>query len=619
MLIFIISLSINKFYEKNINSIFFKDDSTIILNSENRFIELNLKSGIKKYSYDFDFKITKMFYLDANYVFLIERQFIGKQKESKLVFYDPILNLQYPIVTNFVTDFTIDKEKKFLYYTSFNNFIYRYLIKDKKYETFFVLPNAYSNINKIEFANDNLYIFTNDGFYVLNIIEKKIVNYFKYPLNTKNFAVSPSGSILAINTKRETIEEIIFKSEEISFSAYRTTKRIDDFAFSYDGRLFVILTNKNEILVFSVTDSFSHPELIECANCKFINNKWEYKFCINCGDKLEDEKKSIKAKYFENIIFTNLKEQPYEEIVEKETIKKDTTKIDTTTIKTENKIIEKTIETNVIIQPKVEKPKKEFPIISSPNFFEVPKSEILRQYTLYFSGGGSFATSEEGRTPFGISEMGFGDLFQIEFSSLGLISSITRGSMLIPTLGFKYNITNTFKGRIILPEKFPSIAIGIKGSWWNTITKDNISYKLRHAFLFLTFQENISNFNTAVGLSVCDTRIKTSFMSSEIVSNPFLLFLGTEIKINNNTFLVFEASQVSGYRLQPNGIESEDDLIIGYWLSLGGKCYVFKWLTVNSGIRIDSPAGEIKWTGLSDVKLWAGINLLFPLDYYLGF
>lgn len=176
--------------------------------------------------------------------------------------------------------------------------------------------------------------------------------------------------------------------------------------------------------------------------------------------------------------------------------------------------------------------------------------------------------------------MGFGDLFQIEFSSLGLISSITRGSMLIPTLGFKYNI--------------------------------------RYAFFFFTFQENFPKFTGTINLSICDTRIKSDSIQGEVVTNPLLLFLGSAIKVNENTFLVFEASQVSGYRLNPNGTVSEKDLIIGYWLSFGGKCYVFKWLTVNSGIRFDSPEGEFKWTGLSDAKLWMGINLLLPIDYFLG-
>uniref|UniRef100_A0A7C4U9R0 Zinc ribbon domain-containing protein n=1 Tax=candidate division WOR-3 bacterium TaxID=2052148 RepID=A0A7C4U9R0_UNCW3 len=605
--LFILFVDIKTYYEKNIKSISFKNDSILILNCGNNFVELNINTGQKTYSQKFDFKIQDIKY-NKNYFIILKDQIYV----NNIVKYDPILNSILNIVPLSVINFTID-ENGYIYYVqnSYKNFIYRVSIEEKN-EAFFIFPFK-TSITKLEYSLNNLYVFTNEGIYVLDIKNKKIIDNIKNPHTTTNFAVSYSGEIIALDIKTELQNQIIFKSGNSIFPVFKTNNKINDFKFSRDGKTFAVLTDDRKLTIFQNKDTFVPPEYIKCSSCNFENNKWDFKFCIKCGKKLEDDKKILEINFYEKGTLQKLKEAPYEEITEVK--EKKIEKIDTTSLK-EKEIKETRIEeqkpVNIIIQPK---PKKPMPFIRTPNFFEVPKSEILRQFTMYFSGGSSFSTEEEGRSTFGISEMGFGDLFQIEFSSLGLISSISRGSMLIPALGFKYNLTNTIKDRFNLSKNFPSIALGVKSSWWNRITKDTTKYDIRHSYLFFSFQEDIGIFTGVFGLNVCDTRIKTS-KTPEVVTNPILLFTGFELKVNDKSYFELEASQLSGYRLNPDGRESEDDLVIGFWLALGGKCYVFNWLIVNAGVRFDSPEGIIKWSGPADAKLWAGINLLLPLDYY---
>ncbi len=55
----LLALYTNKFYEKDVSSLFFKDTSTLILCSKNHLVEMDIHKGTKRYLPDFDFNLIK--------------------------------------------------------------------------------------------------------------------------------------------------------------------------------------------------------------------------------------------------------------------------------------------------------------------------------------------------------------------------------------------------------------------------------------------------------------------------------------------------------------------------------------------------------------------------------
>ena len=256
--------------------------------------------------------------------------------------------------------------------------------------------------------------------------------------------------------------------------------------------------------------------------------------------------------------------------------------------------------------------------INPPILFTVPKPNIIPSLAIILSGGGAFATQEEGYSPLGTFNIGLGDIAQVEMSTTGVINNILKGSSAIPTIAFQMSISEILKSRGKLGKDSYDLSFGLRGSWWNTIQSHNHNYSTRIAHLYSVFGKKIHGLNVYGGIAITDTRIKTDITTSEVVNNPVLFFTGAELKMSKETNLMFEFSQLSGYNYNEDGKETKADLVKGWWVSLGSRVFLSKWLVLNTGGRFDSMAG--KFQGIADAKLWFGINFIIStpdiIDYY---
>ena len=443
------------------------------------------------------------------------------------------------------------------------------------------------------------------------------------------FTLSPSGYFILYTSRDK--KKLLVKGEK--YAEYPSLGKIYRISWKIPEYLGII--SGSYLLIISDT---THPHFkISCPSCGY-ENEFNYNFCINCGHPLKDVKiKKLVNFREENILknleiaFNNLNQKIQEErkvvyLKKEEKVEKPS---ETAPIEEKNKPVAKEksqevkkekpgtthpIKTKLPEIAKKFKKRRPFPEMETPSFFEVPKGDVVRSLTVFVSGGGAFATEEEGYSPMGTFLVGFGDIFQVEFSTLGVINTLLTGSSVLPALSFKMNLTNTFRDRLHLGKDFPIISIGLRGTWWNSYYSNGITYSTRYAYLFSVIEKQFGNLTVVGGISICDTRAKTS-VSPMVVRNPTLLYGGAEFKMNENSYIVFEISQLSGYRFHPDGSVSGDDLVKGMWWSIGGKTYVTKWLIVNASARFDAEEG-VRFQGPADAKLWAGISLLLPLDYY---
>jgi|GEM_PF-2325116 len=468
------------------------------------------------------------------------------------------------------------------------------------------------------------------GLFAIRYVSKTGQIYFPLKLYREPLTFSTSGDyILTVSRDKKTL--VVKGENSVQYPSLEEIYRISWKVPEYLG-----IISGGYLLIISDT---THPQFkISCPSCGY-ENEFKYNFCINCGHPLKDVKIKKLVKFREEnilkdleIAFNNLNQKIQEEskIVylkkeEKEVKPSKTVPVEKKTKpeikeipqkeKKEKTGITQSIKTKLLEIPKKIKKRRPFPEMDTPSFFEVPKGDVVRSLTVFVSGGGAFATEEEGYSPMGTFLVGFGDIFQVEFSTMGVINTLLTGSSVLPALSFKMNLTNTFRDRLHLGKDFPIISIGLRGTWWNSYYSNGITYSTRYAYLFTVVEKQFGNLTLVGGISICDTRAKTSVNPIAVVRNPTLLYGGAEFKMNENSYIVFEISQLSGYRFHPDGSVSENDLVKGMWWSIGGKTYVTKWLIVNASVRFDAEEG-VRFQGPADAKLWAGISLLLPLDYY---
>jgi len=520
--------------------------------------------------------------------------------------------------------------------------------------------NSYSDYSPICFKDTMIYASDKSGNYDIFVSVKG--NEFQIthtPVNETYLSISPDRKwILFIRGQGVSGNLFIkdFNGNEYQITSTPTQKVMP--IWSPVGDKIAFLERKRgEWKVKIITSDFiaHHPETVACPNCGF-KNKWEYNFCVNCGKPLKDAKTTMEKHIVSETVDSFVKALvPGPVVVEKEgeiknphipvkpneivqtpekkkivSVKRIVTGDITTTFVAKEKPpapqkkIEKKAPPSLSVKPIIKKPKrKRKPLhlkrIDPTILFTVPKPNIIPSLAVILSGGTAFATQEEGFSPLGTFSVGLGDIAQVEMSTTGVINNLLKGSSVIPTIAFQMSFSEILKSKGKLSKDAYDLSIGLRGSWWNTIRSNSHYYSTRIAHLYAVFGKKIiPSLNIYGGVAIADTRIKTDVTTTEVVNNPHLFFFGAELKMGKQTNLMLEFSQLSGYNYNDSGRETRNDLVKGWWISLGSRVFLAPWIVLNMGGRFDSMAGEFQ--GIADTKLWFGTNIIIPtmdiIDYY---
>ncbi len=519
---------------------------------------------------------------------------------------------------------------------------------------------SYSEYSPICFKDTMIYASNKSGNYDIFVsVKGKEFQITHTPANETYLSISPDRKWILFVRSQGALGNLFikdFNGNEYKITSTPTQKIMP--IWSPAGDKIAFLERKaGKWKVRIITSNFiaHHPETLVCPNCGF-KNKWEYNFCISCGKPLKDAKATIEKHLVSESVDSLVKALvPGPLVVEKKTEiskslvpekspeimqpqkkkeemplsekKRETTKIISPTKKiptTPQKKIEKKAPPPLPVKPIIKKPKrKRRPLhlkrIDPAILFTVPKPNIIPSLAVILSGGTAFATQEEGFSPLGTFSVGLGDIAQVEMSTTGVINNLLKGSSVIPTIAFQMSFSEILKSKGKLGKDAYDLSIGLRGSWWNTTRSNNHIYSTRIAHLYVVFGKKINpSLNIYGGATIADTRIKTDVITTEVVNNPYLFFLGAELKMSKETNLMFEFSQLSGYNYNENGVETKNDLVKGWWVSLGSRVFLAPWIVLNMGGRFDSRAWNFQ--GIADAKLWIGTNIIIPtmdiIDYY---
>lgn len=241
-----------------------------------------------------------------------------------------------------------------------------------------------------------------------------------------------------------------------------------------------------------------------------------------------------------------------------------------------------------------------------------PVADILKSLDVFLSGGGIVGI--EGESYFlGNVNMGFGGLFELEFSVSSIINAIEKSSSLLPTSVFKMKIL-----------KFDALGVGLsflmKKTTWNTERYNDYIYYTRYSDLIFIggLKNNYVNIN--IGTKYTDLRAMIKNSTGGVVDDEkrkkiYGGFFNILIQVNPKTFGIFEVSDKIkiSYIGEPK-VELDKNVTSVIALCLGGRYFFNKSISIDAGIiwRND-------YKGIGDAVINAGINLGIPLSNYIKY
>ncbi len=341
------------------------------------------------------------------------------------------------------------------------------------------------------------------------------------------------------------------------------------------------------ILFFTIVliNNLQAQDFLICSKCG-QKNEIVNKFCIACGDSLDDEYKAWLIKR---------NEQRFHE--------------------------EKFISGRV----------------DPPRLFSVPTARVLGSKDISLMGGGAFGVAMQ-RSILGTVGIGLGNIAEVEFSTVGLINNIAQGSPTVTTSAFKIQL---------IPENlfglsfFPALAVSIRSSAnWKDIQSDwsmirsnsdfyannpatgmdecainSIGYNTRFTIMYGVTTIPLGPLHLHAGLSLTDVRVKEASIDyiwlednndpEEKQKNLIGGFLGFDIEKNPQTKIMFEAKTVSNHEYNMDTKEIE---VSHTYVTIGGVRFFFtKWLSIDTGVLY-----QTNYKGIADSQIKLGLNLFLP-------
>jgi len=345
-----------------------------------------------------------------------------------------------------------------------------------------------------------------------------------------------------------------------------------------DIKMRILLIPLILILGFNNSSARSKPVLpLICSNCQ-TQNQITNKYCLACGESLEDEAREVQsiqqANYQKNINF----------------------------------LIER---------------------VEPPRLFNIPTARVLSSKDFNLTGGGAFGVGTK-QSLLGTVGIGLGNIAEVEFSTMGLVNNIANGSPVVTTSAFKIKlIPENFLGM----RFFPILAIAIRSSSdWKQINSDekvvkandawsenciaNINYATRFTILYGVSSLSLGPINLHGGISLTDIRIKDTMVEywndylyqydpEEIQKNLIGGFAGIEIARNPQTKIMCEIETVSNWEYNS---ENETVEVHQSYLFVGGVRFFFtKWLSIDTGVWYQD-----NFRGIADSQIKLGLNVLIP-------
>ncbi len=317
-------------------------------------------------------------------------------------------------------------------------------------------------------------------------------------------------------------------------------------------------------------------ETLICDECKY-ENELASKFCVDCGDPLSEEysrwqvDKQSQDRYLKHFISDH-------------------------------------------IDPQV--------------LFTVPVARVLGSMDVRVMGGGAVGVATD-RSFLGNVSIGLGDIAEVEFSTVGMVTNIARGSTVFPTSAFKF---------MLIPENkwhIPTLAVALRNSAnWQDVQSDervlqadaykvgfldegiyNIGYDTRFTTMFGVTTVRLWSLSVHAGVSLTDIRVRDlnvqSYLSGDYADtqekqkNLVGGFFGFDIESNPQTKLLFEARTISSYQYN---VETKEIDVSEAYLAIGGVRFFFnRWLSTDVGVWYQST-----FRGIADVQIKLGLNLFIP-------
>ncbi|UCH09603.1 MAG: hypothetical protein JSU61_10295 [Fidelibacterota bacterium] len=315
------------------------------------------------------------------------------------------------------------------------------------------------------------------------------------------------------------------------------------------------------------------PEILICTQCA-VENVTANKYCINCGDPLAEE----------------LSRWQSERQARERQLKR-------------------------FISDRVD----------PPRLFTVPAARVLGSMDVRVMGGGAFGVATD-RSFLGTVGIGLGDIAEVEFSTVGMVTNISRGSTVFPTSAFKL---------MLIPENryhIPTLAIAFRNSAnWQDVQSDrkvleaqrdlvadgirNIGYGTRFTTMHGVTTLRLWSLSIHLGLSLTDVRVRDLTVESDYYGvyeapeekqkNLVGGFFGFDIEQNPQTKLMFEIQTVSNFQYN---VESREIDVSEAWLAIGGVRFFFnRWLSTDVGVWYQST-----FKGIADLQIKLGLNLFLP-------
>jgi hypothetical protein len=230
--------------------------------------------------------------------------------------------------------------------------------------------------------------------------------------------------------------------------------------------------------------------------------------------------------------------------------------------------------------------------VDPPRLYTVPVARVLGSMDVRVMGGGDFGVATD-KSFLGTVSIGLGDIAEVEFSTVGMVTNISRGSAVFPTSAFKL---------LLIPEnrwRIPTLAIAFRSSSnWQDVRSDakkiaqdqdfvaanisRIGYDTRFTTMYSVATIRIWSFAIHAGISLTDIRVRDLSVHNyytgdyadpnEKQRNILGGFLGFDVESNPQTKLLFEARTVSSYHYNPKTSEIE---IREAYLAIGGVRFFF--------------------------------------------
>ncbi|MFB0515340.1 MAG: hypothetical protein ACETWG_01900 [Candidatus Neomarinimicrobiota bacterium] len=266
--------------------------------------------------------------------------------------------------------------------------------------------------------------------------------------------------------------------------------------------------------------------------------------------------------------------------------------------------------------------------IDPPRLFTIPAARVLGSMDVRLMGGGAFGVAAD-HSFLGTVGIGLGDIAEVEFSTVRMVTNITRGAAVFPTSAFKL---------LLIPKNrwhIPTLAVAFRNSAnWQDVQSDekvlradaagagfdeagikNIGYDTRFTTMYGVTTVRLWLLSLHAGLSLTDVRVRDLAVQSYIAEdyadprekqkNLIGGFFGFDIESNPQTKLMFEVQTVSNYQYN---VETRTIDVTEVYLAIGGVRFFFnRWLSTDVGVWYQST-----FRGLADLQIKLGLNLFLP-------